>query len=47
MFAPQSIQAAADSADSAFEGLEISELVVSQALGTIVGNLVDTVFFNR
>jgi hypothetical protein len=47
MFAPQSIQAAADSADSAFDGLEISELVVSQALGTIVGNLVDSVFFNR
>lgn len=44
-FAPQSIEAAADMADGAVEGFGLKNLVLSQALGTIVGNVVDKALF--
>ena len=46
-FAPQSIEAAADSAEQVIGNAGLANLVVSQALGTIVGNVVDSFFFNN
>lgn len=45
-FAPQSIEAAADQANGALQGVGIANLVVSQAVGTIVGNVVDKALFD-
>lgn len=44
-FAPHSIEAAAERADGAVEGFGLKDLLISQALGTVVGNVVDKAFF--
>jgi hypothetical protein len=44
-FAPHSIEAAADMANGAVDGFGLKNLLVSQAVGTVVGNVVDKALF--